>query len=94
MDPDPAPDPDPALFISDSVDANKKYFFPIVFIAYFFFKVHLHHSSKIKSHKEVTKQYKSRSFLLFLLDNGRIRIREVKKNIRILINTLAQRSDP
>ncbi len=27
--------------------------------------VHLHHSSKIKSHKEVTKQQKSRFFLLF-----------------------------
>jgi|LakMenE01Jun11ns_1017448.scaffolds.fasta_scaffold8438066_1 hypothetical protein len=34
--------------------------------------VHLHHSSKIKSHKEVTKQKKSRFFLLFLLDDGRI----------------------
>ncbi len=32
---------------------------------------HLHHSSEIKSHKEVTKQYKSRFFLLFLLDDRR-----------------------
>ncbi len=31
--------------------------------------VHLHHSSKKKSHKEVTKQKKSRFFLLFLLDD-------------------------
>ncbi len=30
--------------------------------------VHLHHSSKIKSHKKVTKQQKSRVFLPFLLD--------------------------
>ncbi len=30
---------------------------------------------KIKSHKEFTKQYKSRFFLLFLLDDVRIRIR-------------------
>jgi hypothetical protein len=38
--------------------------------------VHLQHSSKIKSHKEVTKQQQSRfSFLLFLLDDGKIRIR-------------------
>jgi hypothetical protein len=30
-------------------------------------------------HEEVTIQYKSRFFLLFLLDDGRIRIREVQK---------------
>ncbi len=29
--------------------------------------VHLHHSPKIKNHKEVTKQYKSRFFLRFIL---------------------------
>jgi hypothetical protein len=37
-------------------------------------KVHLHHFSKIKSQKEVTKQKKSRFFLLFLLGDRRIRI--------------------
>ncbi len=37
--------------------------------------IHLHNFSKIKSHKEVTKQLKSRFFLLFLLDDRRIRIR-------------------
>ncbi len=42
--------------------------------AYYFFKVHLHHFSKIKSQKEVTKQKKSRVFLLFLLNDRRIRI--------------------
>ncbi len=35
--------------------------------------VHLHHSSKIKSLKEVTKQYKSRFFLLSFLDDEGIR---------------------
>jgi hypothetical protein len=34
----------------------------------------LHNISKIKSHEEVTKQKKSRFFLLFLLDDGRILI--------------------
>jgi hypothetical protein len=34
--------------------------------------VHLHTSSKIKSHEEVTKK-KKWVFLLFLLDDGRIR---------------------
>jgi hypothetical protein len=38
-------------------------------------KVHLHHYSKIKSKTEVIKQWESRFFLLFLLDDKRIRIR-------------------
>ncbi len=46
---------------------------PKVF-AHCFFKVHLPHSSLIKSHKEVTKQWKARFFLLFLLDVERILI--------------------
>jgi hypothetical protein len=50
MDPDTAPDP--AIFVTDLQDANKKLFFS----AYYFFKVHLHHFSETKSHKEVTKQ--------------------------------------
>ncbi len=33
-------DPDPALFISDLQDANKKYFFSSSFFAYYFLKVH------------------------------------------------------
>jgi hypothetical protein len=36
---------DPAIFVSVLQDVNKK-----------LLKVHLHHFSKIKSHKEVTKQ--------------------------------------
>ncbi len=49
-------------------------FFIFRFFAYYFLKVHLHHFSKIKSHEEVTKQLESMLFLLFLLDNRRIRI--------------------
>jgi hypothetical protein len=45
------------------------------FYAYSFLKVHLHHSSKIKSHKEVTKQYKAMFFFILLLVYGRIQIR-------------------
>ncbi len=44
------------------------------FSAYLFLKVHLHHFSKKKSPKEVTKQ-ESRFFLLFLVAVRRIRIR-------------------
>jgi hypothetical protein len=47
-------DPDPALFVSDLQDANKKYFFQS-FFPFYVLKVHLHHSSKKKCHKEVTK---------------------------------------
>jgi hypothetical protein len=45
--------PDPALFVSD-LQAGKKIF--ITFYAFSLLKIHLHNSSKIKSHKEVTKQ--------------------------------------
>ncbi len=45
-----------------------------------FLKVHYHHFSIIKSPKEVTKQC-SRFFLLFLLDDRRIRIREAQKHV-------------
>jgi hypothetical protein len=51
MDPYADADPDPALFVSGLQDANKKDFY-----AYSFLQVHSHHSSKIKSQKEVTKQ--------------------------------------
>jgi hypothetical protein len=36
------PDPDPAIFVSDLRDVNKKLFF-LSFSAYYFLKVHLHH---------------------------------------------------
>jgi hypothetical protein len=45
------------------------------FSAYYFLKVHLNTFSKIKSKKEVTKQYESKFFLLLLLDDRRIRFR-------------------
>jgi hypothetical protein len=53
------PDPDPALFISGFQDANQKIvFFPIMALieGSRYRTVHLHQSSTIKSHNEVTKQ--------------------------------------
>jgi hypothetical protein len=50
------PDSDPAIFDIDLQDANKKLILFLSFSAYYFLKVHLHHFSKIKSPKEVTKQ--------------------------------------
>jgi hypothetical protein len=44
-------DPDPAISITDLQDAKKK-----SFSVFYVLKVHLHHFSKIKSQKEVTKQ--------------------------------------
>ncbi len=48
-------DPDPAIVFGDLQNVNKICFFQI-FVAFYFLKVHLHRFSKIKSHKEVTKQ--------------------------------------
>ncbi len=45
------------------------------FSAYNFLMVHVHNFSKLKCHKALTKQKESRFFLLFLLDDWRIRIR-------------------
>jgi hypothetical protein len=45
-------DPDPAIFVNDLQDANKKLIFLNIFSAYYFMKEHLHHFSKINSKKE------------------------------------------
>jgi hypothetical protein len=52
---DPDSDRDPAIFVIDLQDANKN-LIKKSFSAYYFLKIHLHHFSKIKSPKEVTKQ--------------------------------------
>jgi hypothetical protein len=49
-------DPDPAIFVIDLQNANKKQLKKKSFPAYYFLKVLLHHFSKIKSPKELTKQ--------------------------------------
>jgi hypothetical protein len=46
---DPAPEPDPAIFIIDLQDANKKYFIKKFFCF-------LHHFSRIKKSQKATKQ--------------------------------------
>jgi hypothetical protein len=53
---DPDLDPDPSIFVVNLQDANKKTNFLKSFSAYYFFKVHLYHFSKIKSQKEVKKK--------------------------------------
>jgi hypothetical protein len=50
------PDPIPAIFAIDLKEANKKLFFLIKLFCLLLLKEHLHHFSKIKSPKEVTKQ--------------------------------------
>jgi hypothetical protein len=67
-------DPDPAIFVIDLFNTPTKNC-KKSFSAYYFLKVHLHHFSKIKSQEEVTKQLESRFFLLFLLNDRRIRMR-------------------
>jgi hypothetical protein len=67
-------DPDPAIFVIDLRDANKKLIKKK--FAYYFLKVHLHQKVK-KSHKIVGIKV----FLLFLHDDRRIQIREAKKPV-------------
>jgi hypothetical protein len=51
-DPDPILDPDPAIFVIGLQDASKKLILNTIISAYYFFKLNLHHFSKIKSQKE------------------------------------------
>ncbi len=48
-------DPDPAVFVIDLQDANKKTNLNKSFSAYYFLKVHLNHFSKIKKSKRSHK---------------------------------------
>ncbi len=67
------PDPDPALFVSDLQDAPKKCY--VSFYADSFLKKHLHHSSKIKSHKK-PKNSRNQDFtsVVCLLMQGSVQI--------------------
>ncbi len=59
------------LFTSVAFKMSTKKFFSW-FFCLFLFEGHSHHSSKIKRHKEVTKQYINQGFfLLFLVDDRR-----------------------
>ncbi len=73
-------DSDPAVFVSELQDVNKKLFFVLSFFAYYFLNTFTSFF-KYKSHKEVTKQKESMFFSLFLLDDRRIRI-QIRTRIR------------
>jgi hypothetical protein len=74
VDPDPrihASDPDPPIFVTDLHEAKKQ--IKKSFSAYYFLKVHLYHFSKIKSQKEVAKQYRRNqgfSYYFYLMIAG------------------------
>jgi hypothetical protein len=75
MNPDQNSEPDPAIFVIDLQDANKKQIIKKNFCL-ILFEGTFTSFSKIKSQKgSTTKQEKSRVFLLFLPDDRRIRIR-------------------
>jgi hypothetical protein len=59
------PDPDPAIFVIDLQDANKKIFVHKSFSAYYFLKVQLHFFSKVKCQKEIAKQQESSVHTIF-----------------------------
>jgi hypothetical protein len=66
-------DPDPAIFVIDLQDANKKT--TVGFSDFYFLQVHLHHFSKIKSRKS-NKTAGIKVFLFFfLLDDRSIQFR-------------------
>jgi hypothetical protein len=65
MDTDLDSYPDLAIFFIDLQDANKINL-KKSFSAYYFLKVHLHHFSKIKSPKEITKQQELKVFLTII----------------------------
>ncbi len=63
------PAPDPVIFVRDLQNARKQFFFKVFLLTGITFRrsVQVHHFSKMKSPKKVTKQQKSRFFLLFCL---------------------------
>jgi hypothetical protein len=65
------------LFSSVAFKISTKISFLLFTFWRYLYNVHLHKSSKIKRHKEVAKQLKSRFFLLFVVDGRRIRIGSV-----------------
>jgi hypothetical protein len=72
---DPDADSDLSIFIIDLHDANKKIILKKSFSAYYFLKVLLHHFSKDKKAKRCHKIVEIKVFLIFLLNDRRIRIR-------------------
>jgi hypothetical protein len=64
MDPDPDADPDPAIFISDLQDSNKKLFIFLSFFSSYFLEVHFTCTSFSK--KKVTKKSQKIGINVFL----------------------------
>ncbi len=62
---DPDADPDPAIFVIDLQDANKKQFFFKKLSAYYSLKVHLHHFSKIKKVKKKSQSSRNQGFYYY-----------------------------
>jgi hypothetical protein len=84
---------DPAIFVIDLQDANKK-IIKKKFFCLLLFEGTFTSFSKIKSQKEVKNQSKSRFFLLFLLGDRRLRIHTFGQWIRIRIQEAQKHVDP
>jgi hypothetical protein len=71
-------------------------FVPQVLLLYFFSEVHLNQSTKIKCHKEVTKNSRNQGFSyffsFFFLDNRKIRIR-IRTNYDVFIREAQKLTD-
>ncbi len=59
-------DPDPAIFVIDLHDANKKLLKKKSYSAYYFLKVNLHHFSKDKKSKKEKSQNSTVGIKVFL----------------------------
>jgi hypothetical protein len=65
MDPDSNPDADPDPAFRQCSSRRQQRNFSPSFFAFYVLKVHLHHFSEIKSHKEVTQQLESMFLTVF-----------------------------
>jgi len=92
---DPDADPDPAMFVIDLQATKTK--LKKSFSAYYFFKVHLHYSSKIKVQK-MSQNSKNQGFSYYFAwqqkDDRRIRIQIHSADFWIRIQEAQKHVDP
>ncbi len=77
----PDSDPDPAIFVINTQDTNKKLNLNKKFFCLLLFEGTFTSFIKDKKSKRSHKKVKARFFSLFLLDDRRIRIREAQKHV-------------
>ncbi len=89
-------DLDPAIFVIDLQDANKKQIFNFIFSSYYFLKIHSHLFSQIKSQKESqNSRNQGFSYYFCMMIEGSRRPKNMWIRIRIRnTGTVARHSVP